>query len=63
MSRLAVLSLFLMLALFPLEGSAQTYKYVDKDGVVHFTNTPSDPAYKPYMATEREKEEALKPSI
>lgn len=25
---------------------AQVYKYVDKNGVVHYTNTPSDPRYK-----------------
>ncbi len=27
--------------------SAQTYKYVDKDGVTHFTNIPNSPKYKP----------------
>ena len=63
MSKLVALLFFLlMLALSSPETSAQIYKYVDKDGVFHFTNTPSDPAYKSYMATELEKEEALEPS-
>ena len=47
----------LMLALFPPESSAQIYKYVDKDGTVHFTNTPTDPGYKSYMGAEPEKKE------
>jgi hypothetical protein len=29
------------------------YKYVDKDGVVHFTNTPSSPEYVLYMREKR----------
>ncbi len=27
------------------EGFAQVYKYVDKDGVVHFTDNPTDSKY------------------
>jgi hypothetical protein len=60
MNRL-VASLFflLMFALLSPESSAQIYKYVDKDGAVHFTNTPTDPGYKSYIGAEQEKKEAL----
>jgi hypothetical protein len=58
MSKLiAPLFFLLILALFSPEGSAQIYKYVDKDGTVHFTNTPTDPGYKSYMGDEPEKKE------
>ena len=60
MGKLVILPFFLLMAtLFPAQGSAQVYKYVDKDGVVHFTDTPTDPKYQSYMATESEKNEAL----
>jgi len=55
---LAPLFFFSVFALFPPVSSAQIYKYVDKDGGVHFTNTPTDPGYKSYMAAEPEKREA-----
>ncbi len=29
------------------EGLAQVYKYVDKNGVAHFSNAPADPRDKP----------------
>ena len=60
MSKL-IAPLFFLLAfvLFSPESSAQIYKYVDKDGTVHFTNTPTDPGYKSYMGAEPEKKEAL----
>ena len=54
---LALLFFLLLLALFASESSAQIYKYVDKHGVVHFTNTPTDPGYKSYMGDGPEKEE------
>ena len=54
----ALLSFLLMFALFSPEGSAQIYKYVDKDGTVHFTNAPTDPGYKSFMAAEPQKKEA-----
>jgi hypothetical protein len=37
-------ALFIVLFFNP-EGSAQVYKYVDKDGVVHFTDNPTDSKY------------------
>ena len=58
-SLVALLFFLLMFALFSPESSAQIYKYVDKDGTVHFTNTPTDPEYKFHMGAESEKEEAL----
>ncbi len=60
MTRLIILILFLLMAtLFPAQGSAQVYKYVDEDGVVHFTDKPTDPKYQSYMAAEPEKKGAL----
>ncbi|NLI81499.1 MAG: lytic transglycosylase domain-containing protein [Deltaproteobacteria bacterium] len=41
--------LFCMLA-FPFAGTADIYKYVDKDGVVHFTNVPAQSEYKKITA-------------
>lgn len=41
---LIVFALFLVFS-STQETSAQIYKYVDKDGVVHFTDTPTDPKY------------------
>jgi hypothetical protein len=32
---------------FKAESLAQVYKYVDKNGVPHYTNVPADPRYKP----------------
>lgn len=37
---------FIALFVFVKEIPAQVYKYVDKDGVIHFTDTPTDPKYK-----------------
>ena len=41
---LVLSALFIVLS-FNQEGSAQVYKYVDKDGVVHFTDNPTDSKY------------------
>ena len=58
MSKLAALLFFLlMLVLFSPEGTAQVYKYVDKDGTVHFTDTPTDPGYKSHMGAEPKRKE------
>ena len=32
-------------------GSARVYKYVDEEGVPHYTNVPADPRYKPASAS------------
>ncbi len=37
-------ALFIILS-FHREGPAQVYKYVDKNGVVHFTDNPTDSKY------------------
>jgi len=39
------LALFAVLA-FGEDGPAQVYRHTDKDGVVHFTETPTDPNFK-----------------
>lgn len=54
----ALFFLLLIFALFSPESSAQIYKYVDKDGAVHFTDTPTDPRYKSHMGAEPKKKEA-----
>ena len=59
MGKLIILLLLLVVALFPAQGSAQVYKYVDQDGVIHFTDTPTDPRYQSYIAAESEKKAAL----
>ncbi len=41
---LVLSALFVVLA-FNQDGSAQVYKYIDKDGVVHFTDNPPDIKY------------------
>ena len=40
-----VLSVLVIVQAFNQIGSAQVYKYVDKDGVVHFTDSPADSKY------------------
>jgi hypothetical protein len=37
------------------ETLAQYYRYVDKDGVSHFTNVPADPRYKPASGAKNRK--------
>ena len=42
------LILFLIIPwFFNAESPAQVYKYVDKNGVAHYSNVPADPKYKP----------------
>lgn len=53
----ALLFFLLMFALFSPESSAQIYKYVDKNGTVHFTDTPTGPEYIPYIGPEPDKKE------
>lgn len=40
--------------MLPGPGHSDIYRYVDKDGVVHFTNTPSSPEYVLYMRENRQ---------
>ncbi len=41
-----VLSAFFLVLFFNQEGSGQVYKYIDKDGGVHFTDNPTDSKYR-----------------
>jgi hypothetical protein len=46
--KVLILIIALMILLpYEAESPAQVYKYVDKNGVPHFTNAPTDPRYKP----------------
>jgi soluble lytic murein transglycosylase len=51
-ARAALLGLLLPL-LLPFSARADIYKYVDADGVVHFTNTPTNTQYKLYLKERR----------
>lgn len=53
---LVVFSLFIALA-FNSDGSAQMYKYIDKNGVMHFTDTPTDSKYRAISEPEPEMSE------
>ena len=41
--------LALLLLIFPTPGSADIYMFIDSDGVLHFTNTPTNSNYKLYI--------------
>jgi len=44
---LFIIVFFVILFAFSAESQSQAYKYVDKEGVHHFTNVPADPRYRP----------------
>jgi soluble lytic murein transglycosylase len=43
-------NIFFFLAIFSSPGYGDYYKYVDKKGVIHFTNAPVDLRYKKFMS-------------
>ena len=43
---LAPFLIFMCVVLVPVIGKADIYRYVDKDGVIHFTNVPTEPNYR-----------------
>jgi soluble lytic murein transglycosylase len=51
---IAVFSLILLILMFcsVSVGWGEVYHFVDQDGVLHFTNVPTDPRYKRLMITE-----------
>jgi soluble lytic murein transglycosylase len=51
-ARSTLLGLILLL-LLPISAQADIYKYVDANGVVHFTNTPTSNQYKLYLKERR----------
>ena len=42
---------------------AQVYKYVDKNGVPHYTNTPNDPRYKKGKSGANDAKKKNRPAI
>lgn len=48
----------LVLALLPCAASAHIYKYIDAQGVVHFTNTPTTQGYVLYMKEKGSQEKS-----
>ena len=46
---------FFAIAALPQHAEATIYSYVDEDGVVHFSNVPSDPNYQPVVRERRPK--------
>jgi soluble lytic murein transglycosylase len=53
----------LLVAFLPPEGRADIYRYMDSQGVLHFTNVPTDPSFRLYMKERgRPKKKAVLPS-
>jgi hypothetical protein len=46
---------FFMIAALTQYAQATMYTYVDEEGIVHFTNVPNDPNYKPVVRERRPK--------
>ncbi len=47
---IVIIQLVLLLALlFPFNAEATIYSYIDESGVVHFSNVPTDPQYRPVI--------------
>ena len=53
------LSLMFTLWAFPSDVAPQVYRYKDKDGVVHFTDTPTDKKFAPLYGTGEEGFQAI----
>ncbi len=49
MIRFLKISIILLFVLMPVAGLADIYKYVDSNGVVHFTNTPTTNQFRLYL--------------
>jgi soluble lytic murein transglycosylase-like protein len=45
---------FCMILIFTTSSSAGIYRYVDENGVIHFTNCPRDPKFKLYIRESKE---------
>jgi len=51
---ISVSVIFICSFLFALDSSAGIYRYVDENGVIHFTNCPRDPKFKLYIRESNE---------
>lgn len=56
------LAAVLLVLLTAIPGQADIYMYIDKDGVIHFTNTPTSGKYRVYMKERPKKAAASKAS-
>jgi soluble lytic murein transglycosylase-like protein len=56
---IAIPVIFLLVCLSPNPSRSDIYKYIDSEGIVHYTNTPTSSDYVLYI---REKSARLKPS-
>ncbi len=48
-----IIAVVLISAMLPKPSLATIYTYIDEDGVVHFTNVPTDPQYQPVVRARR----------
>jgi soluble lytic murein transglycosylase-like protein len=51
---ISVSVIFICSFLFALDSSAGIYRYVDENGIIHFTNCPRDPKFKLYIRESNE---------
>jgi hypothetical protein len=60
---LIVFWVILSFLIFTPSGIAKVYKYVDKNGIPHYTNVPTDPRYKPASGSTNQspKKKSQKP--
>ncbi len=54
MKYIVTLVIFFCLFFLPPSSSAGIYRYVDENGVIHFTNCPRDPKFKLYIRESKE---------
>jgi soluble lytic murein transglycosylase len=50
-----IIGILLVSGMLPKSSLATIYTFVDEDGVVHFTNVPTDPQYEPVVRERRPK--------
>jgi soluble lytic murein transglycosylase-like protein len=51
---ISILVIFFCSLLYTMNSSAGIYRYVDENGVIHFTNCPRDPKFKLYIRESRD---------
>lgn len=61
MSPLRTLVTACVITAFSFPAGAETYSFTDEDGVVHFTNVPTDKRYQPVDPSEKKKKRRKRP--